>query len=142
MPPIDACKLVDSGSVNAAVSAWFGMPLKLQASSVPGPRGGTCEFATDSPKHVDFTIFYAPRANATMYGFNRPTPQGMVAVSHLGDAALFRQSSDPNDRYKSEDLAILKGTAVIDLNITEDKGLPSIGKEKLAEFAAKLVPKM
>lgn len=141
-PQIDACRLVDSASVNAVASAWFGMPLKFQISPAPGPRGGTCDFETDTPKHIDFTVFYAPRANASMYGFNRQTPQGMVTVNHLGDSALFRQSSDPSDRYKSEDLAVLKGTAVLDLNMTLDKGLPFVEKEKLVEFAAKLVPKM
>lgn len=139
---VDACKLIDTAAVNAAATAWFGVPLSLKPSPTPGAHGGTCDFETDSPKHIDFSIFYAPRANANMYGFNRPTPQGDVPVSHLGDAALFRQTSDPNDRYKSEDLAVLKGSAVIDLNITIDKGMPFIAKEKLAEFASKLVPKI
>ena len=139
---VDACKVVDPASVNAAVSEWFGTPVKLQVSSATGPRGGTCDFATNNPKHIDFSIFYAPRANASLYGFSQRTPEGMVAVSHLGDSALFRQSSDPTDRYKSEDLAILKGTAVLDFNIALDKELPFVPKEKLAEFASKLVPKM
>ena len=139
---VDACKLIDDNTVNKAASAWFGMPIKLDVIPTPGPRGGTCGFETDNPKHIDITVFYAPRANPSFYGFSQPIPQDTVAVSNLGEAALFHQSSDPKDRYKSEDLAVLKGSAVLDFNITLDKGLPFVTKEKVAEFVSKLVPKM
>lgn len=139
---VDACKFIDGGSVNNAATGWFGTPIKLEVISTPGPRAGTCGFATENPKHIDISIFYAPRANASMYGFNQPIPRDTVAMSHLGNAALFQQSSNPSDRYKSENLAVLKGSAVLVFDVTLDKGLPFVPKEKLADFVSKLVPKM
>lgn len=140
--PVDACTLVDAAAINAAASAWFHTPLKLQQSTVVDARAGTCFFQTESPKHINISFFYAPRANAPMYGFNRPLGPGDIAVPNLGNAAIYNTTNDPADRYKAESLAILKGAAVLVMDITTDKSLPPVGKDNLAGFGTKLVPKM
>jgi hypothetical protein len=138
-PPaqVDACKLIDAAAVNSAAKAWLGATTALEGNSAPGARGGSCGFTTESPKHIDFTIFYAPAGNPEAYGLGSTAPPGETPVSGVGDKAVYDQSNDPKDRYKSEEIAVLKGRAVLVFSLTLDKSLAFVPKEKLAEFAAK-----
>ena len=94
-PPVhvDACKLVDLASVNAAAQAWFGFPVTLAQDSASGTGSGTCDFTTDKPKHIDISIFYAPSADASRYGLGQPPPPNEVPVSGAGDRAVFDQDA-------------------------------------------------
>lgn len=144
-PPaqVDACKMIDPTSVNAAARAWFGLPVTLAQVSATGARGGTCGFTADTPKHIDITIFYAPSANASMYGLGQPTPSDETLVSGAGDRAVFDQDASPTNGLKTENLAVLKGNAVLVLSVTIDEKLAFVAKEKLTDFAVKqLVPRM
>jgi hypothetical protein len=142
-PQVDPCKQFDTSAVSAAVKAWFGPSVTLNVYPVAGHGSGTCGFSAETPKHFDITIFYAPVANVEMYGFHQPTPADNTPVAGLGDAALFEAKSNPGDRYKSENIAILKGRSVLVFDLTLDKSVAFVPKEKLAEFAAKeFVPKM
>jgi hypothetical protein len=144
-PPaqVDACKMLDPASANAAAKAWFGAPGTLAVVAAPGARGGSCGFQTETPKHIDITIFYAPSANASMYGLGQPTPSGETPVSGAGDKAVFDQDATPTNGRKTENLAILKGNAVLVLSVTIDQKLDFVAKEKLTDFAVKqLVPRM
>jgi hypothetical protein len=136
-PQIDACKLTDK----ATVAATLGVAL-TSMDSTPGARGGTCDFTTEPPKHLDITIFYAPIANPGMYGFNQPTPPNNIAIPNLGDAALFANITTPADRYSSENFTVLKGKSILNILVTADKSLPLIPKEKLAALALKMLAKM
>jgi hypothetical protein len=140
---VDACKLMDAPAVNAAAKAWFGATAALTQVAAPGTRGGTCGYYTESPRHIDFTIFYAPAANPGAYGLSLPAPANETPVSAVGERAVYDQSNDPGDRYKVEELAVLKGKAVLVFSVTLDKSAAFVSKEKLAEFAtAHFVPKM
>jgi hypothetical protein len=142
-PPaqVDACKMIDPASVNAAARIWFGLPVTLAQISSTGPRAATCDFQTDTPKHIDITIFYAPSANASMYGLGEPTSSDETPVSGAGDRAVFNQDASPTNGRKTENLAVLKGNAVLVPSVTIDEKLPFVAKEKLTDFAAKqLVP--
>jgi hypothetical protein len=142
-PQVDPCKQFDTAAVSAAIKAWFGPSVALSVYPVPGRGSGTCCFSAETPRHLDITIFYAPVANVAMYGFHQPTPAGNTPVAGLGDAALFQEQSNPADRYKSENISILKGRAVLVFDLTVDKNVAFVPQEKLAEFAAKeFVPKM
>jgi hypothetical protein len=144
-PPaqVDACKMIDLSSINAAAKTWFGAPVTLAEISTPGARGGTCGFITDTPKHIDITIFYAPLANASMYGLGQPPPPDETPVSGAGDRAVFDQDANPTNGLKTENLAVLKGNAVVVLAVTLDQKLAFVAKEKLTDFAVKqLVPRM
>jgi hypothetical protein len=144
-PPaqVDACKMIDLASVNAAARAWFGVPVTLAQVSATGARGGTCGFSTDTPKHIDITIFYAPSANASMYGLGQPTPPDETPVSGTGDRAVFDQDASSTNGLKTESLAVLKGNAVLVLSVTIDEKLAFVAKEKLTNFAVKqLVSRM
>ena len=140
---VDACKLMDAAAVNAAAKAWFGATAALTLVAAPGPRGGTCEYYTDSPRHIDLTIFYAPVANPGFYGLDLPAPKNETPVSGVGDRAVYDDSNDPGNRYKVEEIAVLKGKAVLVFSVTLDKSAAFVPKEKLAEFSTKqFVPKM
>jgi len=142
-PQVDACKLIDVATANATAKAWFGATIAFTASSAPGPRGGTCDFSPDSPKHIDFSVFFAPVGNAAAYGLGPSAPPNETPVPGVGDRAVYDQSNDATLRYKNEDFAVLKGTAVMVISVTLDKGLGFVPKEKLADFAKRqLVPKM
>ena len=145
-PPVhvDACKLVDLASVNAAAQAWFGFPVTLAQDSASGTGSGTCDFTTDKPRHIDISIFYAPSADASRYGLGQqPPPPNEIPVSGAGDRAVFDQDAGSAGRYKVENLSILKGHAVLVLCIMFDQKLAFVAKEKLADFAdRKLVPRM
>lgn len=67
---VDACKLARA----ADVAELFGGGVKLEVDSATGPRAGTCDFSTETPKHIDVVLFYAPVANVEMYGFTNPPP--------------------------------------------------------------------
>lgn len=141
--PVDACKMIDPVAVASAAKAWFSVPVMLAKDSAPGPRAGSCSFTTDSPQHIDITIFYAPSANPSMYGLGQPPPPNETPVSGVGDKAVFDQDANLANRYKTENLAILKGNAVLVLSLTLDQKLAFVAKEKLADFAARqLAPKM
>jgi hypothetical protein len=142
-PQVDPCKQFDTSAVGTAVKVWFGPSVTLDVYPVAGRGSGTCGFSAETPKHFDITIFYAPVANVEMYGFHQPTPAGNTPVAGLGDAALFEEKSNPEDRYESENIAILKGRSVLVFDITMDKSVAFVPKEKLAEFAAKeFLPRM
>jgi hypothetical protein len=138
-PPaqVDACNMIDLASINAAAKAWFGLPVTLTQLSTPEARAGTCDFMTDKPEHIDISIFYAPFANASMYGLGQPTPPDETPVSGAGDRAVFNQDATPTNGRKTENLAVLKGNAVLVLAVTLDQKRAFITKEKLTEFAIK-----
>ena len=78
-----------------------------------------------------------------MYGLGQPTPPDETPVSGAGDRAVFDQEANPTNGLKTENLAILKGNAVLVLSVTIDEKLAFVAKEKLTEFAVKqLVPRM
>ena len=78
-----------------------------------------------------------------MYGLGQPPPPNETPVSGVGDKAVFDQDANLANRYKTENLAILKGNAVLVLSLTLDQKLAFVAKEKLADFAARqLAPKM
>jgi hypothetical protein len=145
VPPaqVDACKLIDVNAANAAAKVWFGTAITFTGSSATGVRGGTCDFSTDSPKHIDFSVFYAPVGNPDFYGLGASRPPNETPVSGVGDRAVYDETNDAGSRYKNKDFAVLKGKAVLVISVTLDKSVPFVTKEKLAEFAAKqFVPKM
>jgi hypothetical protein len=141
---VDACKLIDAVAVNSAAKAWFDAIVPLTLSSVPGARGGTCGYTTESPKHIDFTFFYAPIVvDPGMYGLAQSAPKGETPVPGAGERAVYDDSTDPGGRFKMEEIAVLKGNAVLVFSLTLDKSVAFVPKEKLAEFVAKqVVPKM
>ncbi|MFC5864424.1 hypothetical protein ACFPT7_19110 [Acidicapsa dinghuensis] len=138
---IDACKKIDAAAVNAAASAWFGAPVTFTVNSAMGTTAGTCDYATQTPKHIEISIYYAPDVNVQMYGLGQNLQPGESLVTGVGDKAVFGLDNNSGN-YKSEKLSILKGKAVMVLTMTLDKKLPTVPKEKLADFGTKqLVPK-
>lgn len=140
---IDACKKIDAAAVTAAASAWFGAPVKLNINSAQGTTAGTCDYQTDSPKHIDISVYYAPSVNVQSYGLGENLKPGESLVTGVGDKAVFDFDDSPTTQYKSENFSVLKGKAVMILNLTIDRKLPTVTKEKLADFAKQqLVPKL
>jgi hypothetical protein len=139
---IDPCKTLDPVAFNTIATDWFGMPVTLSMTSTPGPRGGTCDFSTETPKHIDILVFYTPNGIPDNYGLGETTPPKETLVDSVGDRAVYDFDTTPTNKYKSQNLSILSGKAIIVLSLTIDQKLPLVSRLKLADFAnEQLLPK-
>ncbi len=83
------------------------------------------------------------RARIDSLQVGHPTPPSETPVSGAGDKAVFDQDATPTNGLKTENLAVLKGNAVLVLSVTLDQKRAFVAKEKLTDFAIKqLVPRM
>jgi len=142
-PKIDACKKIDAAAVTAAASGWFSAPVTFTVNSAQGKTAGTCDYQTEAPKHIEISIYYAPDVNVRMYALGENLKPGETLVAGVGDKAVFGLDDNSGSQYKSEKLSFLKGKAVMILTLNLDRKLPTVTKEKLADFATKqLVPQL
>jgi hypothetical protein len=140
---IDACKRIDAAAVSAAASSWFSAPVKFTVNSAAGSTAGTCDFQTQSPRHIEVSVYYAPNVNMQTYGLGQNLQPGESLVAGVGDKAVFGAEDNSGSTYKTEKLSFLKGHAAMILTLNLDRKLPSVAKDKLADFAKQLlVPKL
>ena len=64
-----------------------------------------------------------------MYGLGQPTPAGETPVSGAGDREVFDQDAAPTNGLKTENLAVLKGNALLVLSVTLDQKRAFVGEE-------------
>ena len=137
---VDACRLVDAAAVNAAARRSSGRPPR----SRPIPRQARGEAAAGLPPNLPniwtSRFLRARRAAARAYGPGPTADAGETPVPGVGDRAVYDQSNDPKDRYKVEEIAVLRGKAVLVFSVTQDKSVPFVAKEMLWAKAPARLP--